>query len=153
MATDEYRLGGLVMHSDPVHDVLQAAHNLWPDLRANVYMAAKSVEERAAEEAGEAEEREIGLGYTRFPCKCHPDEAPAIFIDIELPIIGVVDVLAHELAHAHVGPVEGECDNGHGPGHGPQWAAAYDAIHAEFCRIAEDRVARLGGQLVEVHPH
>lgn len=67
-------------------------------------------------------------GITSF-CET-PSGEGIVLIDIDptLRVVDSVEVLAHELAHVAAGEQEG---------HGDKWAAAYDAIKAEYDRITE----------------
>ena len=67
-------------------------------------------------------------GITSF-CET-PSGAGIVLIDIDptLRVVDAVEVLAHELAHVAAGEQED---------HGDKWAAAYDAIKAEYDRITE----------------
>lgn len=67
-------------------------------------------------------------GVTRFPTsKRYPI---LIELNVEIPYFGVVDVLAHELAHAICGPDVKRH-------HGKEWKAAFEWIHGEYCRRVE----------------
>lgn len=55
-------------------------------------------------------------------------EYPLISIDVETPINGVIEVLAHELAHVAAG-------DSHDDDHGVEWRKCFDAIHDKYCEL------------------
>lgn len=63
------------------------------------------------------------MGQAHFP---DDDGTPSIQIDIDCPIRHAVEVLGHELAHV-AAP--------HDENHGPDWEAAFAAIHEEYCAL------------------
>lgn len=65
-------------------------------------------------------------GVTSFCTDDNGGTVVLIDIDPTLRVVDAVEVFAHELAHV----VAGEQED-----HGDKWAAAYDAIHAEYDRI------------------
>jgi hypothetical protein len=54
---------------------------------------------------------------------CWTDDGIYVQIDINTPFVGVIEVLAHELAHVAVGYDEE---------HGDKWKQVFDSIHADF---------------------
>jgi hypothetical protein len=97
--------------SNPLQDVLDAFTRLYPELAVTVHIAPT----------------EAGLGFTEFP---DDGSTPSICVDPGLPYSGVMDILAHELAHVAAGSAED---------HGPVWQAAYDAIRDDYEREVTSR--------------
>lgn len=62
-------------------------------------------------------------GRTHFPSDDGSSTRVIIELDVECPIVGAVEVLAHELAHAKAGP---DAD------HGPEWEAVFTILHAAY---------------------
>ena len=77
------------------------------------------------------EETEGGLGFTEFPQ--NSDTLPVININIECTVEAALEVLAHELAHV---AVFSGCDDEHGP----DWQAAFSAIHDKYTEMVMDNV-------------
>jgi hypothetical protein len=96
----------LAWGSNPLQDVLDTFARLYPNKAATVYIAPT----------------EAGLGFTEFP---DDGSSPSICVDPGLPYSGVMDILAHELAHVAAGSAEE---------HGAAWQAAYDAIRDGYER-------------------
>ena len=65
-------------------------------------------------------EKADAWGETFFP---NDGGAPVVSIDVEIPVIGAIDVMAHELAHVAMGP------NGE---HGEAWEKEYSEINNVF---------------------
>lgn len=70
-------------------------------------------------------EQEDKCGFTNFP---DDDSQPQIVMDAALPYEGLVEILAHELAHVVVGH-DAESDP-----HGPLWNEAFDKLHELYCQ-------------------
>jgi len=65
-------------------------------------------------------EKADAYGETFFP---NDGGIPIVSIDVEISIIGAIDVLAHELAHVAIGP-DGK--------HGEKWDNEYTEINNSF---------------------
>lgn len=74
--------------------------------------------------SGIRESEEAAWGCTEFV----EGKNPKVCIDVETPISGAVEILAHELAHVAAG-------DKHEDDHGPQWQECFDAIHARYTEI------------------
>lgn len=98
---------------DPMREVIGCFERLYPDMSAKLGFAAGLHEQEGA------------WGATTFP---DDGSTPEIVLDISLPLEHALEILSHELAHVAAGP-EAE--------HGPAWEAAFDALHAEYCRRYE----------------
>jgi hypothetical protein len=109
--TDQPSVCHVTWGSNPLQDVLDAFTRLYPELAVTVHIAPT----------------EAGLGFTEFPAD---GSTPSICVDPGLPYSGVMDILAHELAHVAAGSAED---------HGPVWQAAYDAIRDDYEREVTSR--------------
>jgi hypothetical protein len=97
---------------DPFAMVVQVVHDLYPEAIAVVRWCNGLHEQHGA------------WGCTEFDVP----NGPLISLDVAMPVLGAVEVLAHELAHVVAGP-EAE--------HGAEWESAFAAIHREYCRRVE----------------
>jgi hypothetical protein len=96
------------MTFDPVRVVIEACESLYPHIDCELEWVSDLHEQHSA------------FGVTEF------DETPArVSIDVNTPMIHVIEILAHELAHVVAG---------FDAGHGPEWERAFAAIHAEHSR-------------------
>lgn len=93
--------------SDPINEVVRAFERLYPDKPCRVMIGPSEVEEGA-------------LGHTFFP---DDGGIPEVCVHPDQQYAGVMDIMAHELAHVACGEDEG---------HGEKWQAAYRAIHDEY---------------------
>lgn len=98
---------------DPFRLVIDAFEHLHPDAHCRLQWA---------EGVGGAH------GCTGFP---DGGGTPLVTVNIDTPIRHAVETMAHELAHVAAG---------HDAGHGPEWEAAFAAIHHEY----NARAATLG---------
>lgn len=96
---------------NPISQVIDAALTVFPDLDCDLRFADFP--------------EEGPYGETFWP-----DDGGRTIVQVaaNITLEGVLEVIGHELAHVAVGP---------NMGHGPQWEAAFDAIHKEFCRRME----------------
>ena len=67
-------------------------------------------------------------GVTIFPED--PERPPLVLIRSDLPIMGAIDTLAHELAHVAIGPDKQE-------DHGQEWQDFYDELFQSYCSTVE----------------
>ena len=65
-------------------------------------------------------------GETFFP---DDKSTPLVSIEIDMPVIGAIEILAHELSHVAVGE---------GKGHGKEWEKVFDNIFNEFNKRGEE---------------
>ena len=72
-----------------------------------------------------------GFSQDSLGCTLFPDDGtmPIIFIRYDLPYVGFIDILAHELAHVIVGPNAEEDE------HGELFQKAYDWINTEYLKV------------------
>ena len=78
-----------------------------------------------------------------YGCTDFDHDPPLVSVDVDLPVTGAIDVLAHELAHVAAGHVK--------PPHGKAWRAAFDAIHREYmARVAAKETAH--DKRITAHP-
>ena len=108
--------------------VYEAFKNLYPEKNPLIQWTGDSMT---------ADDGKNILGLTSY------GENGEIFVDISayLTVADAVEILVHELAHVAVGAdVES---------HGKEWEAAFDAIHAEFIRIGDEKFGE-GGESVNV---
>lgn len=120
---------------DPMNLVVQAFWNLCPDKRARVMFAS----------IGDDEDDDGGEDH---PCGVTIVDGgvPTILLDPRVPYFGLVETLAHELAHV---ATLGENQGGD---HGTEWQIAFDAIHAEYVRLTTKQAEQLGLQQATFHP-
>lgn len=102
--------------NDMLSIVGQAFNNVYPGKNVEVYWNLS---------IPQPEEGHV-CGVTSFCEDQYGNEFAVIDIDPTLRVVDAVEVLAHEFAHVAAGK---RID------HGDEWAAAYDAIHAEYDRI------------------
>jgi len=77
--------------------------------------------------------KEKAYGGTHFP---GDGSNPTVSIDVTTPVIGAVEVLAHELSHVAVGEKKG---------HGEEWEKVFDDIYNEFNKRGEEPNQSLTG--------
>jgi len=70
--------------------------------------------------------KEKAYGGAHFP---GDGSNPTVSIDVETPVLGAVEVLAHELSHVAVGE---------GKGHGKEWEKVFDDIYNEFNKRGDE---------------
>lgn len=104
---------------DPCAVVIRAFQELYPGVSAEVNYC------------GDVGDK---LGITVF----EDGADPVVVISHTVPTGRVADILSHELAHVAAGP---DAD------HGPEWAAAYAALHARYCQLVD---AEFGGDVEAV---
>lgn len=93
---------------DLIGIVIKATKNLYGDLDCRIKYVEKLDE---------------GHGAAFFP----DDGSQAqVYISAQLPLIGAVEVMAHELAHVVAGKDED---------HGPKWQEAFNQINGEYHNI------------------
>jgi hypothetical protein len=109
----------------PIEIVSQAMENLFPEKKFQCCY-------------GIGEEMDDVCGFVQFP----EGEVPRITINIGLTIIGVVETLAHELAHVICGSTCEEEDH-----HNEEWEATFNLLHSECKRITEE-TAKSNGNIV-----
>jgi len=100
------------MMFDPFGLVLEVFNELYPAKAATV------VWRQGMRESGNA----------CYGCTDFEHVPPIVSVDVDLPVAGAVDVLAHELAHVAAGFEED---------HGPAWEAAFGAIHQRYSERVE----------------
>lgn len=98
---------------NPFALMIDVFNDLYPDKQATVWFATGLRQERNA------------WGQTGFP---DDGGEPLVQIDVDCPIAGAVEVLAHELAHVAAGCPHSDDDDGHGP----EWQKHFDAIHEAY---------------------
>lgn len=104
--------------NDPFPIVYGAFKNLFPDKSCTIFYGVKDEDED--------EHCEEGHGYTFFP---DDGSEPEVTVFSENDTNVQAEILAHELAHVAVGQEHG---------HDQVWEDAFDAIHAEFCRLSDE---------------
>lgn len=109
--------------NDPLPVVYRAFKNLFPDKSCTIFYGVKDEDEHGKE----------SHGYTFFP---DDGSEPDVTVFSENDTNVQAEILAHELAHVAVGQ-EHE--------HDEVWEAAFDAIHAEFCRLSDEMFGELTG--------
>lgn len=103
----------ITLEFDPFGLVLEVVRDLYPETSATVCWREG------------LRENEGAWGRTEFT----DEEPPIVSMDVTTPVIGAVEVLAHELAHVIAGK---DAD------HGEAWEAVFEAIHDEYSRrVAE----------------
>ena len=102
--------------NDPFAMVWTAFKNLYPDKDCDVWFDMRC-----------RLKTEEGFGFTEFPNGENPQVV--IFIDTHLPVMDMVEILGHELAHVAVGSCEG---------HSEAWEAAFEAIFQEYHCIGNE---------------
>jgi hypothetical protein len=105
MLPDEVRKAGMLF--DPLGLVLDVFNDLYPGKPATVTWR------QGMKESGEC-----------YGCTDFDHDPPLVSVDVDLPVTGAIDVLAHELAHVAAGHVK--------PAHGKAWKDAFNAIHTEY---------------------
>ncbi len=103
--------------NDPFGTVIQATKELYPDLCADIQFDDRI--------------KYFKFGFIRFG---HCGETwfpkdgstPLITISTNIPFAGMVEVMAHELAHVAAGVKAG---------HGPEWEKAFEAIYQKYIEI------------------
>ena len=108
--------------NDPLPVVYAAFKNLFPDKSCTIFYGVK-----------EEEQEEEGHGYTFFP---DDGSDPEVTVFAENDTNVQAEILAHELAHVAVGQEHG---------HDQVWEDAFDAIHAEYCRLSDEMFTELTG--------
>lgn len=101
--------------NDPFARVFAAFDALYPDRACSCVWTVDLCDDKDVPVYGE----------TIFPEDCGE---PLVRISAEMPVVGAVEVLAHELAHVAVGPEAG---------HGEAWEEAFDAIHRKYMEMIE----------------
>lgn len=96
-----------------------------------IYMAYKRLYDKPCEiwwvyHEGSEPEHEEEYGFASFP---EDGSEPTVYIFLEHPVKIQAETLAHELAHIAVG-IEHD--------HDEEWDAAFEAIHAEYEKIADE---------------
>lgn len=109
---------------NPLADIVRCFKKLYPHLSVEISVQPVPPELK---------------GQCSFGSDDHP--TPLVAIDPSLPYVGCVDVLAHELAHVAAGE---------NAGHGPDWEAAYAAIHNEYHAFVTRSAKRAGVEPVKV---
>lgn len=99
---------------NPIRDVCEAALSVFPDLDCHVSFA----DFPDGGPRGTTEWAENG------------DGTAIVQVDVRLPMAGVVEVLAHELAHVAAG-LDAE--------HGPEWQDAFERIRVAYCERIESQ--------------
>jgi hypothetical protein len=92
---------------DPVGLVFEVAQDLYPGIKADVFISA------ATRKRGE------------YGCTDFGPRRPAVMVSYRTPLFAMPEIVAHELAHVAVG-IESE--------HGPKWERAFAKIHREYNR-------------------
>lgn len=108
---------GVKLLFDPFGLVLEVFNELYPQHECEVIFGSRMPE--------------ATFGYTDFA-----QSPPWIIVGFDIPMAGVVEVLAHELAHVVAGL---EAD------HGPEWEAAFNAIHNRYTELFSERLAPIDG--------
>ena len=103
---------------DPFALVYQAFQNLYPGKECRI-MWADHIEH---DEDGDA------CGVTDFV----EGEVTLVCVNATIPVFAAVEILAHELAHVAVAPVDPEEE------HGEEWEKAFSAINDEYKRIGRE---------------
>lgn len=109
--------------NDPFSAVADVFEALYPGHHYNAFLSSEPMfEEDANGDAG----KEF-YGYTAFS---DDGSVAEIVVYGGIALTDAVEVFAHELAHVAVGPNAEE-------EHGEAWKAAFEAIHAEYTRRAD----------------
>lgn len=96
---------------DPISLVIEAANHLYPEAEAKIVWTSEL-------DGGDGTEEWYGV--TVFP---DDESTPVIVINLETPMEGVAETIAHEIAHI----VAGEAVR-----HGKAWDEAFEAIQNEY---------------------
>lgn len=101
----------LKIENDPNELVIRAVENLWPNIKAIIQYNPEL----------------RGPRHKECGCTTFPDDGSTPLIDLSpnMPMNGIAETLAHELAHVVV-PDDG---------HGKKWAKAFEDIHQEYKKI------------------
>lgn len=105
-------------YNDPFATMFDAFEQIFPDARVEVGWVAPNE-----------------INQAKGCCSWAADGKGLIAIDITLPVIGAVDILCHELAHAVA--CEGCPDEG-GDHHCEDWMAAYEAIRERYIKLVNE---------------
>lgn len=109
--------------NDPLPVVYRAFTSLFPNKSCTIFYGVKEEDEHGEE----------GHGYTFFP---DDGSEPEVTVFAENDTNVQAEILAHELAHVAAGQEHG---------HDQVWEDAFDAIHAEFCRLSDEMFSELMG--------
>jgi len=101
----------LKIANDPFKVVLQAAEELWPDLKVDIQWNPT-----------------MKMNKKEYGCTIFPEDGstPLIELNPGLKVKYAVEILGHELAHVVVGV---------GAGHGPEWQKAFEAIFDKYSEL------------------
>jgi hypothetical protein len=101
----------ITLEFDPISLVIEAANHLYPEAEAKIVWTTDL-------DGGDGSEEWYGV--TVFP---DDGSTPTIVINLETPMEGVAEVIAHEIAHIVAGEPAG---------HGKVWDEAFEAIQNEY---------------------
>lgn len=100
------------LNVNPISAVIQICEFLYPELDVELQFVVGLTEETDGEAFAE----------TFWPSD---GSTPVISVDVEVPLIGIVELIAHEFAHVVVGP---DCDEDHGQ----EWEEVFERINQTF---------------------
>jgi hypothetical protein len=98
----------MVEYEDPIRTVVDIFERLYPSNEVTINFVQGMYEEVQA------------YGETFFPDN---GSSPVISIDVSMPLIGVVDVISHELSHVVMGKGKAHCK---------EWEEIFNRINNEF---------------------
>lgn len=111
---------------DPVQLVLDIVQKKYPQASALVSFV----------DSAECDRRNC-VGYTVF----HRRRVPVVHVSVHAPYYGVVEVLAHELAHVVIG---------RDSGHGRKWKEVFEYIASEYVKCVKKFAKKSGSKVVEI---
>ena len=111
----------ITIFGDPIQAVVSVCEKLYPEVNIEI-----AFEDREFE-------GEEGLGYTLFP---DDGSEPYIIISADVPYKGVIEIIAHEVAHVVIGELPDGEDY-----HGAEWQTEFDRIHRAYTTLVTEMQA------------